>query len=174
MRASLWLLAAVLLLLNSAAYAEGNCPPGYYPIGAPSGQGGPQGCAPIPNQGNQQQPQPEVFDQQPPATQWADRWGAIATYEPNGSLGTATDMATKSSAVQAALEDCESQHGSTCKIQIAYSNQCAAMVVGGAFFNIKAGLTVQIAEEAGLKMCKSSADDCHVYYSACSLAVKLN
>lgn len=36
------------LTMSGVAHAEGNCPPGYYPVG---GQGV-QGCAPIPNYGS--------------------------------------------------------------------------------------------------------------------------
>lgn len=52
--ALLCLILGVFLLPPGAAHAEGGCPDGSYPIGAPAGQQGPQGCAPIP--GYQQAP----------------------------------------------------------------------------------------------------------------------
>lgn len=160
-----------LLLLSGVTHAEGNCPEGYYPIGGESGQAGPQGCAPIPGY-NQQQGQQQAPQTPPP--RWADRWGAIATFEPNGSLGTVTDMSDQQSAEQAALASCQSKHGSTCKIQLSYRNQCAAMVVSDKGYNVTPAVTVNEAVEKGMKICTGSGDpNCHVYYSACSLPQRI-
>lgn len=164
MKAYYLLLLSLLLLLGGVAHAEGNCPPGYYPIGAPQGQAGPQGCAPIPGYDNQQQTRPQ------PPPQWEDRWGAIATYEPNGSLGTATNMPSQGSAEQTALADCQSKHSSICEIQLSYRNQCAAMVVSDSGYNVTPSLTLKSAEIKGMATCTASGDkNCHVYYTDCSL-----
>lgn len=173
MKACRWLLLAILLLLGNVIHAEGNCPPGYYPIGAPSGQGGPQGCAPVPGE-SQQQVQPQQVQPQQPPQQWEDHWGAIATYEPNGSLGTATNMPSQGRAEQAALADCQSKHGSTCKIQLSYRNQCAAMIVSDKGYNVTPAATVDLAVTKGMGICTNSGDpNCHVYYSACSLPQRI-
>lgn len=172
MKACRWLLFGLLMLLVSLVHAEGNCPPGYYPIGAPSGQGGPQGCAPIPGDSSaQQQAQPQP--QQPPQ-QWASQWGAIATYEPNGSLGVATHMASKVEAEQSALADCQSKHGSTCKLEVAYSNGCGALVGSNTGYVVTTNATLDEAIHAGMKTCTNSGyANCHVYYSACSLPQRI-
>jgi hypothetical protein len=164
------LLFGLLLLLGGGVHAEGNCPPGYYPIGAPQGQGGPQGCAPIPgDDNNQQQAQP-----QPPPPKWASRWGAIATYEPNGSLGTAANMPSQNSAEQAALADCQAKHGATCRVQLSYRNQCAVMVVSDKGYNVNSAATSDQAAQNGMQTCNKSGDpNCHIYYSACSLPVRV-
>lgn len=165
-----WLLFG-LLLLASVVHAEGNCPSGYYPIGAPPGQGGPQGCAPIPGYNNsQQQAQSQPL---PPPPQWASRWGAIATDGPKGSLGTASGLSSKGDAERVALDDCSAKGGTQCKVDIAYDNECAAVVVGDGGYNTPAAATVDKAVEIGMKTCSTTTTNCHVYYSACSLPVRI-
>jgi len=159
-----------LLLLSSAIHAEGNCPEGYYPIGAESGQSGPQGCAPIPGY-NQQQGQQQT--PQPPQPQWEDHWGAIATDIPNKSVGTATNLTSQSQATQAAIVDCQSKGGSACKVEIVYRNGCAALAAGDTGHNAKAGATVDAASEAAMKICRAADTHCEVYYSACSLPQRI-
>ncbi|MBD8873462.1 DUF4189 domain-containing protein [Rhodanobacter sp. DHB23] len=111
---------------------------------------------------------------QPPPQKWVDHWGAIATYEPNGSLGAATNMPSQNSAEQAALADCQSKHGSACKIQLSYRNQCAAMVVSGKGYNVTPAATVDLAVAKGMNTCTNSGDpNCHVYYTACSLPTRI-
>ena len=72
------LLGSLALLVAGSAWAEGNCPQGYYPIGG--GNGGWAGCAPIPNDNA---PAPD------PGPQWERRWGAIAVDETVGRFGGA-------------------------------------------------------------------------------------
>ncbi|MHB1057819.1 MAG: DUF4189 domain-containing protein [Rhodanobacter sp.] len=156
------------MLLAGGAHAEGNCPPGQYPIGAPQGQAGPQGCAPIPGYSNQGQ-----NPAQPAPPQWADRWGAIASYVPKGILGTSSNLPNPEQAKQAAIMDCQAKGASTCKIEISYGNQCVAMIVGHPGYSIAVGPTANDAEQSGMKMCSDGGDtNCHVYYSACSLPIR--
>ena len=163
-----WLLVGLLLLSISAAHAEGNCPPGYYPIGAAQGQSGPQGCAPIPGYNDQQQTQP-----QPPPPQWKDNWGAIATDGPGGSFGASADMPDRSSAENKALADCHSKRGATCAIETWYSNGCAAMVIGDNSHISNNASTLNEAIQMGMKKCNATDANCHVYYSDCSLPVRI-
>ena len=104
---------------------------------------------------------------------WTDHYGAIATDEPRGAMGAATDMPSKISAENAAISDCKAKGGMNCTMQIWYINQCVALVVGGRIFNVNPGATVAQATEKGMQMCKPAANDCHVYYSACSLPVRI-
>ena len=162
----LGLMLGLLMLSSTVVHAQ---QPGVdcAPI---QGQGW-SGCAPInpsqqPSQGPTQTPQP------PP--RWADRWGAIATYDANGSFGAATDMPSKIQAEQAALADCRSKKGSTCKVEIAYYNQCAAMVVGDKMHNAGSAPTVDKVVKLGINVCKNSGDtNCRVYYSACSMPQRI-
>jgi hypothetical protein len=61
------------------------------------------------------------------------------------------------------------------QIQISYRNQCVAMVIGnnGKLFNTNDDPTVDTAAQKGMQMCMPEAHDCHVYYSACSLPVRI-
>ena len=158
----------VLMLTATAVHAQAACPPGTIPYGTGND---PSACGPDNSQPQQpQQPQAP----QPPPQVWADHWGAIATYEPNGSLGTATNMPSQRSAEQTALADCESKHGSTCKIQLSYRNQCAAMVVSAKGYNVTPAATMDLAVTKGMAICTNSgAPNCHVYYTACSLPQRI-
>jgi len=83
-------------------------------------------------------------------------------------------MPTQQSADNAALADCRSKKGSsTCSIEIDYGNQCAAMVAGDNGYNTKAGLTVDLAVQAGMKVCSAADTHCYAYYTACSLPVRI-
>lgn len=164
-----WVLLGLLLLLGSAVHAEGNCPPGYYPIGTPQGQAGPQGCAPIPGHtNNQQQAHPQ------PLPQWASRWGAVATDGVDGSLGAITGAPSRSEAEKLAMADCQSKGGSRCKVDVSYRNGCAAMVVGNGGYNVESAAKVNQAVQLSMNICnKAGRTNCHVYYSACSLPVRI-
>jgi Domain of unknown function (DUF4189) len=153
------LLLISLLSLSFVAHAEGNCPPGYFPT-TPPGQPGPQGCAPMPN--NSQD------SAQLSGPRWATRWGAIATDPTTGALGTVTGISSKRKAEKAALADCQAKGGKECKLQLAYDNECAAMIVGNNVFNVTADTTLQKAIQSGTKKCSDQDSNCHVFYSACS------
>lgn len=163
-----WFLAGLFLLSVGVVHAEGNCPQGYYPIGTPQGQSGPQGCAPIPGyDNNQQQTQSQL------SPQWRDRWGAIATDGPGGSFGAAIDMPDRSSAESAALTDCHSKRGATCAIETWYRNRCAAMIIGdNSHISVNAA-TVNEAIQMGTRKCNATDTNCHVYYSDCSLPLRI-
>ena len=159
-----------LLLLSSVTHADGECPPGMFPTN-PSGTQGPVGCAPIPGyeqqQGQQQTPQA-------PPPQWTSRWLAIATDSVKGTLGTATDMPNRENAERAAIKDCQTKGGMQCKLDVSYSNGCAAMVVGDGGYNSNGAATVDAAVQLGMKVCTSAGHTkCHLYYSTCSLPVRI-
>jgi hypothetical protein len=160
---SRWLLFYLLLLATGFVHAEGVCPPGMFPTN-PSGAQGPMGCAPIPGYNNRQQNQ-----QQPPQI-WEPRWGAIATDGDGGSFGASINAPDQESADQSALADCRARKGSSkCEIEIAYVNQCAAMVAGDVGYNTKAGLTIDLAIQAAMKVCNAADTHCYAYYTACSM-----
>lgn len=160
------LLALSLLLCHHViARAQAACPPGMIPYGTGTNQ---SVCGADPGYQTPSAPPP-------PLVTWAERWGAIATYEPAGILGTATGMASKADAVNAAMSECQKRGGgSNCKLDIWYSNQCVAMVVSGKGYNTSTGKTTELAARKGMKTCADSGDpNCHVYYSACSMAERI-
>ena len=159
-----WLLIGLLISTTNGVQAEGNCPPGYYPIGASQGQQGPQSCAPILNYNYEQQAPKH------PPPQWIDQWGAIATYEPNGSFGATTNKSSQDSAENTAMAICRSQHGSTCRLELSYRNQCAALVASDKGYNTNVAPTANEAIQKGIRICNDAGNpNCFAYYSACSL-----
>ncbi|WP_189441119.1 DUF4189 domain-containing protein [Rhodanobacter panaciterrae] len=168
MKFSRWLLIGLLLLLGNATHAEDGCPSGLIPASGTNINS----CVPIPPgyYGNQQPAQPQ------PSTrpQWADRWGAIATDSMTGSLGAVTGMSSEAVAQQAALSDCTEKGGTRCKPQTSYRNGCAAMVIGDREFNVGSAATMSEAIQSGMKVCTDAGNtSCRVYYSACSLPVRI-
>jgi hypothetical protein len=169
MKSSRWLLFGLLFLLGGMAHAEGGCPPGLIPASGTNINA----CVPIPPgyYNNQQQASPQAPT---PAPQWANRWGAIATDSMTGSLGAATDMPSEDEAKQAALSDCSEKGGARCKPQTSYRNGCAVMVIGNKEFNVGSAATMNEAVQSGMKVCTDAGNtNCHVYYSACSLPVRI-
>jgi hypothetical protein len=112
---------------------------------------------------------------QPPPQKWVDHYGAMATNEPGNVLGVATDMQSESEAKQSAIVDCQAKGGgSSCASLIAYRNGCAVLLVGNKFFNASSAATIEEATQSGMKVCATNGNtNCHVYYSACSLPVRI-
>lgn len=170
-----WTLLLGLIVFPAAAFAEGNCPPGFYPIG---GQGV-QGCAPIP--GTAASVPPSQAPRQAPKGEWEKRWGAIAegaVSSQGGSkpTGTAVSQRTESLAQSVALDACRKAGGGSCRITISYYNQCVAMAdpVGalnpGAITVSWRAETVDLAKRNALRECRGDRNQaCEVVYSACSL-----
>lgn len=165
-----WLLFGLLLLAANTVYAEGNCPPGYYPTGAPQGQAGPQGCAPIPGHNNQQQSQ----EPSPPPPKWATRWGAIATDFSHNAAGASFNQLSKGEAILSAIDNCRENGGILCKIEITYFNQCVAML-GGKDGHVSYGApTIEEAIRLSKKSCTDAGDTtCQVLYTSCSLPERI-
>ena len=164
-----WLSAGLLLLAADIAHAENGCPPGLIPASGTNINS----CVPIPpGYYNNQQQAPLQSPIQPPP-RWIDHWGAIAADSAKGILGTATTMISKSIAENAALADCHSKGGAACTVQLSYGNQCAVVVVGDQGYNATQGATLESAKQAGMKVCNEADSHCHVYYSDCSLPVRI-
>ncbi|WDJ07609.1 DUF4189 domain-containing protein [Xanthomonas campestris] len=139
--------------------AEGNCPPGYYPIG---GQGA-AGCAPIP-QGN------SGSGTEPRATgKWIKTWGAFAM-SPDGTMGTSSGKLSKREALKAAIDSCNgSSQG--CVIKYSFRNACIGMsqVIGGGVYTIESGPNLEAAQKNSDDSCKKkSGNSCKLIYSVCS------
>ena len=161
-----FLLFGSLLLTCGTVNAQTACPPGMTPYGV--------GVCGYDNS-QQQEPTAQLQEPSPQPTpqEWEDHYGAIATDEPRGAMGVSTDMPDRQSAENVAMENCRAKGGVNCTTQISYGNQCVAMVVGGKIFNVNSGPTVTQATEKGMKLCTPVANDCHVYYSACSLPERI-
>jgi len=156
----LWLLLGVFV--SFAAHAD--CPPGSYLVSNPTNTY----CLPGPNyRAPQQAPQQ-------PVAQWERRWGAVAIDSPKAVMGVAADKQSKREASQAAASDCERQGGAHCEIEAVYDNQCVAVITSNDSHNTPTALTVDQAVATGMKTCRDAGrTNCRVYYSACSLPVRV-
>lgn len=133
-------------------------------------QPGGNGMAPTPlcywkSQSQQQQTQQSPSQ---PTGYWKKTWGAIAPSSVGGVLGTALGAGSKEEAERLALEDCKAKGGAACKVEMAYHNQCGAMIVGKEWIYSASAASVEEAEEEGIRFCSESDTDCRAYYSACT------
>lgn len=169
----LGLLLALSMLASNIVRAEGNCPNGYYPIGGEY-NGAPQGCAPIPGNG-QAQPQGQVSQQ--PTETWVDRYGAITADKLGGTVivGVSNNEASFATAENVAQADCKSRGGLHCKMQTRFRNACGVVIAGDDSFNVGSDTTLDKAVQTGMKMCTNAGEhNCHVYYSGCSLPQRIH
>lgn len=172
-------LLALLSVVSLSAYAEGVCPPGQYPIG---GQGV-IGCAPIPGAGGGHGPAQPSAPQ--PTGKWETRWGAIVEDGDNNSTGTSASQKSKRAAVSVATDRCKSAGGKSCKLRLAYHNQCVAMADPTIAFvrslppgtrtrtMASAAATEELAKQNAMKECEtggSSRQECNIIYSECSMS----
>lgn len=167
------LLCLGLLGLSGSAYAQAphvcGGGPGPNEVMAGMHPGG-NGVAPTPlcywkqqsQQGGSQQSAPQ------PTGHWVKTWGAIAPSPKGGVLGTAVGADSKAEAERLALADCKKKGGQLCKVDLAYHNQCAVMVLGDKVFNLSGRASIKEATEAGIARCEKEDTNCRVYYSACT------
>ncbi|WP_080104328.1 DUF4189 domain-containing protein [Stenotrophomonas maltophilia] len=170
------------------AKAEGNCPPGFYPVGGR----GVQGCAPIPVAGTgggaagrytgkpSHRPVAQNVGRdcdRRTRRYWCvqaeaqHRWGAIAEDKKpatGGSMATGVSVSQKSkrAAEAAAIDGCVRRGGSKCEIRLSYHDQCAAIADpsprsgGKAAGNsiVASAETLDEAQSLALKECASVND----------------
>lgn len=139
-------------------------------------------CVPVQGQGwsgcdPNYRPQPQQSTQPsaapaPPA-RWADQWGAIATDNQLGKLGASMNGVDQASVESLAMNQCQNEGGTQCKILISFHNQCGAVIIGDGKINASSAATIAQASEDGLKVCSAGTTNCHVYYSACSLPARI-
>jgi len=159
------LLASVAVMGFTArlAYAEGNCPPGQYPVGG----GGVQGCAPIP----QAAPPPPT-----PTGEWITTWGAIVNSPTTFATGVATGKFKKSDALAEARSFCESKGARDCTEEYTYKNQCMAVADPPAPSQWHAQYaranTMERAVEIAMNSCtEAGAPTCKITYADCTKPV---
>lgn len=145
-----------MMVLSSVVGAEGGCPPGQYPYETPQARQ----CVPIPGANASSPGAP---------AQYATRWGAVATDGPKGILGSTNGAQSKRAAVKTALAECAAKGGS-CKLQLAYQNQCAVLVTGDREFLVQSAESIDVASELALRACSTTDTNCRVHYSGCSFS----
>ena len=158
------LLGIMPLLQSFTAHAEGGCPPGQYPQ---QGQGW-QTCSPIPGQIQSNNAPP------PPAERWDDRWGALAADGSDRIAGSSSDQTSQDQAVAAAIADCKAYGAIGCRQSAVYRNQCIAVVSGDKLSRTYSAKTESSAVSQGMSQCNDEGQSgCHVFYSGCSLPVRV-
>lgn len=161
-------LLCVLLTTSLTVVAEGNCPSGYYPIGGDAA--GWHGCAPM-DGGVSNEPAEETMPKEA-QEEWEDRWGAIATA--NGAFGVSVSKRSKEPAAQEALAECRRNAGKeVCKLKPPYYNQCAALAWGDTTNIVARGPEIYEVEKRAVDLCSKETRNCRIYYSACSLPVRV-
>lgn len=163
MKSELWL-TLCLMLAPGFAFAQ-SCPEGIPSAGNPQ-------CLP-PTAENSPYYQGDSSQPSAPPVRWADRWGAIATDAQNARLGAVVDFPNERKAKRASLETCQQNGGTNCSVEIAYVNQCAVLVTGDRLYNSARGPTVEAATQYAMNVCEKGDSNCRVYYSACSLPVRV-
>jgi len=71
------------------------------------------------------------------------------------------------------MSQCQSKGGTQCKILISFYNQCGAVIIGDGKIGANSAATIAQASEGGLKVCNAATTNCHVYYTACSMPVRI-
>lgn len=129
---------------SSAAVGQG-CPGGIPSAGNP-------GCIP-PGQSNSPYYQSGSSASAAPVARWDDRWGAIALDDrDNGiGLGVAQMADSERAAKKSAIDDCRAKGGLSCKVILAYYNQCGVVVAGDRGLNSTSAASVDEAAKRGLK-----------------------
>ena len=121
--------------------------------------------------------QPDIDNDAPvPSVHWQDRWGAIAADDgPNAVFGIVTNMASKRAAQKAAIAECKNRGGGDCEVSLAYYNQCAAVAAGAAGTFSSSAATIEEAAQRATNRCEDAngRGACWVYYSGCSLPVRV-
>ncbi|MGO1069552.1 DUF4189 domain-containing protein [Lysobacter sp. CA199] len=109
-----------------------------------------------------------------PQIQWSSRWGAITQDPQNRIMGAAADQKSKRLAVKEAIASCESRGGHACVLLSTYSDLCIVTIQGEKGTNDATAKSIEDATELGMEACSRRGDsDCHVYYKACSLPVRV-
>ncbi len=110
-------------------------------------------------------------------SRWRLTWGAIASDKNSGDIGVIVGKFSAHAAKNEAMQRC-GQHGATsCKIDLAYQNQCAVIawpsqddkLVGGVVVT-RGGPTIDDASQGALATCSAARKGakCKIVYSDCT------
>lgn len=164
MRALLVRFLPLTLLLCGSVHAESGCPPGEMPnnVSAPLGSAeSMNSCAPIPVDA-------------PARPRWQSRWGAVAD-DSRGIYGLSANEKSERQARKSALVNCKERGGLGCAIAMTYMNQCLSIATSDIKSKAARAPDIGAAEQDSLAGCKESSGgkECSIYYSGCSLPVRV-
>ncbi|NJC47403.1 UNVERIFIED_ORG: hypothetical protein GGR78_000624 [Xanthomonas campestris] len=106
-----------------------------------------------------------------PTGKWESRWGAIAIDDSTGSVGTSSDLKSKSDAASKAISTCAVEDSKRCKLITTYSNQRIALAwpsIKGKPASTGLAQDENYAKTRAVNNCNESGGDCKAVYSACS------
>lgn len=153
----------LIFLFPSMVNAEGGCPPGQIPYSGTPASGSAASmatCGPIPTS-------------RPAKPQWESRWGAVAS-DSTGEFGIVTNMKSERTARKAALQECAKRGGVSCSATFTFHDQCAAVVSSEAISFSQGAPTEDEAKQLAVSQCEAAQSGrCWVFYSGCSLPVKV-
>lgn len=105
---------------------------------------------------------------------WEDRWGAIADDNNTGEAGMIENQLSEEKAISVALELCRANGSKDCKIILSYRDLCSAVAWGGGQLGYASEATLDSAKVSALGECeKRSESSCKIFYSGCSLPVRV-
>lgn len=152
-------------VLPLAAFAEGNCPSGMYPMG---GQGV-QGCAPIPVSSTG-----SPYDNRP---NWAQTVRGVAV-DARGDTFISNSMRSRGKAKRASLQECREFGKGECTLAALFQAQCVAVAhagLGTETTSVVAAMSEQGAVIVALQQCSAKAawkrmpeDQCRIARTACT------
>ena len=156
------LLAMSLFASCGMVWSQTACPNGVAP--------GSSQCGPSPSyHGVTPTPSVPQYSQ----VRWADRWGAIAIDNTNSGVGAVTGMSSRRKAEKSAMKQCRAKGGGGCRVEVVYDNQCGAIAWGESYYVASNSSTIPEASERALRECSRHTSDCRIYYSDCSLPVRI-
>lgn len=155
--AALILLVATALMTASPVRAEGNCPPGYYPIGG--GNGGFAGCAPIPGAGGS-----AGGGGARPRNSPHDAYYAVVSHPRSSDVWIMSNAPNREQIQQGALRLCGMAMGEGCKLEFSSIDSVAAMARGmdGDTYFAWAKSAAE-ADATVLAYCRKLSDFCAVF-----------
>lgn len=150
-----YLVSLLLLLFGLQAGAQTRCPMGV--------QAGSIQCIPDDPQTGQSAP-PRMTGE------WIKTWGAVAGSDATGESGVVVGKLTEEEAKSAAIHQCALGGATDCKVDLAYKNQCVALVSSEVNSVSQSSATKQRAIDLAMSRCakKSGGRECKVMYTACS------
>jgi hypothetical protein len=165
---SILCLLLMLGLIPFSALAEGNCPPGMYPIG---GQGV-QGCAPIPVSSTG-----AAYSNRP---NWAQTVRGVAM-DARGDTFISNSMRSQRKAKREAMKECKEYGKGECTLATLFQAQCVAVAHAGldtGTTSVIAAMSEQGAVIVALQQCAAKAaskqlpqDRCRIARTACTADV---
>ncbi|MCD5987894.1 MULTISPECIES: DUF4189 domain-containing protein [Pseudomonas] len=149
------LVSISLLLFSLQAGAQTRCPMGV--------QAGSIQCIPDDPQTSQSAP-PRMTGE------WIKTWGAVAGSDATGESGAVVGKLTEEEARSVALHRCALGGATDCKVNLAYKNQCVALISSEINSVVQGSVSEQRAIDLAMASCKedSGGRECKVLYTACS------